>query len=339
MEKELIKISKLKYSPGVTLDKLKELFKTEDIDLIFVKIITGYHLTIEEIKNIWNHIQVHGTYQSIIKTYLLKRTVKNFGVFYTSLFQIFDKELNPEEMKFLKKEISNLSEKTKIPVDDAEHFLTVSIGELTEAPTPPWVNVQDGENLSLLTTVSAGGEVSDKRYQSLLDEATDIFYSFTPSTPDKGNGEGTFVKEKIDLDIRDTIQTYLSSISSLEIDPRDEILPNRVFGPQNRFEDKNCPYNLNEIGPCRMLNCYCREGDDLNWFSGTCDICKKTILNKSHALRYPFKNGGWVGVFCSWDCLNQSDFFAGTEDVDQYLRLENLRNTLDMYGIMDRSKT
>jgi hypothetical protein len=261
-------------------------------------------------------------------------------------------------MRFLLKNISLLANKTKVPIDDAKHFLSASIGELEPAPKPDWVNVQEGENLSLLTTVSAGGEVSDKRHQYLLDEATDIFHSFEKSLEsspgelrlskdEEGSGEGMFVKEKISLDIRKTVQTYLSGISSLEIDPKDEILPNRVFGPQNKFEIRNCPYNLNEIGPCRMLSCYCRGKDDipvdvdsgLEWFDGTCDICDRKILNKSHVIRYPFKGGGWIGVYCSWDCLKEGEFYSGTEDMDQQLRLEHTRNTLELYGVMDRSMT
>lgn len=369
MEKELEKIARLKYSPEVSLDKLKELFDTQDADLIFIKLITGYHYSVQELKKVWDHVQVHGTYKSIVKLYLVKREEKNFGFFFSTLLQLFDISLNADQLRFLLKDITLLANKTKVPVDDAEHFLKTSIGELEPAPKPDWVNVQEGENLSLLTTVSAGGAVSEKRYQYLLDEATDIFHSFektlepspgetkiSPSPDSSGegeredslhSGEGVFVKEKIPLDVRETIQTYLSGISSLEIDPKDEILPNRVFGPQNRFQIRDCPYNLNEIGPCRMLNCYCRGRDDipvdvdsgLEWFDGACDVCGRKILNKSHAIRYPFKDGGWAGVYCGWDCLKTGEFFSGTEDVDQYLRLENLRGSLELYGIMDRSAT
>lgn len=360
MEKELERIAKLKYSPEISLDKLKEIFNTQDADLIFIRLITGYHYSIEDLKKVWNHIQIHGTYKSIVKLYLVKREEKNFGFFFTTLLQLFDITLNADQLRFLLKDISQLASKTKVPIDDAEHYIKTSIGDLEPAPKPSWVNVQEGENLSLLTTVSAGGAVSDKRYQYLLDEATDIFYSFEKTLePNPGetklsegdeisdSGKGTFVKEKISLDIRKTIQTYLSGISSLEIDPKDEILPNRVFGPQNKFESRNCPYNLNEIGPCRMLNCYCRGRDDipvdvdsgLEWFDGVCDVCRRKILNKSHTIRYPFKNGGWAGVYCSWNCLKDGEFFSGTEDLDQYLRLENLRSSLELYGIMDRSAT
>ena len=361
MDKELERISKLKYSPEVTLDKLKNIFDTQDTDLVFIKLIIGYHLSIEELKAVWDHVQVHGTYQNIVKVYLIKREEQNFGGFFTTLLQLFEKVLTAAEMKFLLREISDLSIKTKVPIEDAEHFLTISIGEIIPASKPDWVDVREGENLSLLTSVSAGGAISEKRYQYLLDEATDIFHSFertlepSPgetkgpdgSSGDLSSGEGMFVKEKIPMDVRSTIQTYLAGISSLEIDPKDEILPNRVFGPQNKFKDKDCPYNLDEIGPCRMLNCYCRGKNDipvdvdsgLEWFDGSCDVCNRKILNKSHAIRYPFREGGWSGVFCSWDCLKQGEFFSMTEDVDQYLRLENLRGTLDDYGIMDRSAT
>lgn len=346
MEQELEKLVSLRYSPELTLDRLKNLFDNQDIDYIFVRLIEGYHLSTPELKKLWGHIQVHGTYQSITKIYLLNRKRKNFSFFFTTLLQLFEKTLDLEELKTLEKIVSELSSKTKIPIDDIQHYISTSIGEISVAPKPPWVDVREGENLSLLTTVSAGGEVSEKRFQNLLDESTDIFHSFVYE-PSSGDEKGTFVKEKIPLNIRETIQTFMSGISSVEVDPEDEILANRVFGPQNRFKDKNCPYNLNEIGPCRMLNCYCRGKNEtspdvdsgIEWFDGFCDVCSSTILNKSHAVRYPFKNGGWIGVFCSFRCLHRSIFFSGAENIDQMIRLENLKSTLMEHGIMDRTAT
>jgi len=340
----LEKIVEKEQSSEKTISDLEELFsqeKRKELDSIFVEIISSYLLPREKIKILWKKVKVHGTYQELTEKYLLQRKVQNFGFFFETLIYLYDKQLSSLEIERMMTRVIRLRDKTLVPVEDVIHYLTVSKGQRQYAQKPDWVNVQEGENLSLLTTVSPGGNISEKRYKDLLDEATDIFYSFEKTS----DGE-KFVKEKIDLDIRKTVQTYLSSISSVASgDQQDEHIADRVFGPQNRFKDKECPYNLNEIGPCRMLNCYCRgngtietEADSgVEWFDGFCDVCNMGIMDKSHALRYPYRNGGWTGVYCCFECLQKSDYFGGIEDMDQYIRLENLRQSLETHGIMDRT--
>ena len=309
--------------------------------MIYIKIINGYHLSEKEMKDLWKKLKVHGTPIDLIEKYLLYREDGNFGIFFGAITSLYDLKLTVPQLKRILVRICRLSQKTLIPIDDAVHFIETSIGELDYAPVPPWVTVEEGENISLLTEVDIGdSKIQAGKYEELLDRATDIFYSFM-ATPEKSGG--TLVQEKIPLDIRKTVQAYLSSVSS-----DGNVLATRVFGPQNAFMDHDCPYNLKKMGPCRMLNCYCRgsgdlvtdaQSDEIEWFDGSCDVCRKGIRDKSHALRYPYKNGGWVGVYCSIDCLRESEFFNEEEDYDQYIRMENLGATLKQHGIMDRTRT
>lgn len=347
----LSSIIREKDRPEKTITQLKNHFRTDDIDLIFIKIISGYLLSRDETKKLWDRIKVHGNYIDLSIKYLLKREDRNFGSFFSTLEYLY----HPFGLKDLKRlliRVNGIGEKTKVPIDDAVHYLETRIGELDLAPIPKWVTSEEGENISLLTKVEVGGIAAESiqagEYKKLMDRATDIFYSFT--LPPKGSGEGgTLVKESIPLDVRETVQNYLSAISIIPDDGNiDHVhLANRVFGPPNAFIDQHCPYNLNEIGPCRMLNCFCRgsgdrivdaQTDEKEWFTGACDVCKRRIRDRSHALRYPYKNGGWVGVFCSFNCLEDSEFFSGIEDFDQYVRMENLGSTLMSDGIMDRTK-
>lgn len=333
--------------PEKTIVELKNYFKTEDIDMILINIISGYLLSRDEIKKLWDKIKIYGNLISITEKYLRKRKEMNFGTFFSTLEHLY-RPLDLNDFKRIITRVERLKSKTKIPVEDAIHYLETRIGNLDLAPIPNWINIKDGENMSLLTKVDIGSiaaeGIQSGEYKKLMDKATDIFYSFEPSS----DGD-ILVAENISLDIRETVQNYLSSISILPDDGRtdDAKLANRVFGPQNAFIDQHCPYNLNELGPCRMLNCFCRGNGDLvldaqtdqkEWFDGNCDICNRRIRDKSHALRYPYKNGGWIGVFCSFSCLEESEFFNGIEDFDQYIRMENLGATLVRDGIMDRTK-
>ncbi len=74
---------------------------------------------------------------------------------------------------------------------------------------------------------------------------------------------------------------------------------------------------------CRMLYCDCFEfhlSDPNNevkeiehehlddpvipgWFKGKCEKCDRKIPKRCYAVRCPLENGGWLGTYCSWNCL------------------------------------
>lgn len=342
---ELKKI--IKSTPQRTIDVLCEEFKTKDLDRIYIEMISKYILPIGDVKKLWLHIKVHGTYLDLIEKYLMVRKDRTFGNFYSSLIILYDIEPTLSQLKSSLSLVKRVKDKVEVDVTDAVQYLSTFIGEKSAAPKPPWVNVKDGENLSMLTDISAGWGVEEKRYKDLLDESTNLFFSFIPKdeeTVDLGDGE-RLVKDKIPLDVRKTVQNYLSTISGDIVEEGDDARV-RVFGPQNRFVGKHCPYNLDALGPCRMLNCYCRGGGDVvedvesdkEWFTGMCDVCHRKIHDKSWAVRYPYKDGGWDGVYCSFKCLESAEYFEGDENLDQYVRMENLRDSLLRVGIMDRTE-
>lgn len=348
----------IKQKPSQTRHVLEEIFDTKDIDSIYVKIISQYLLDIEEFMRLWLHLNLHGTYLDLVEKYLLDRDrTKNFSNFFSTILYVYDLKDTVSVLKNTLTRVKQVKDKEDVYVEDAVIFLKTAIGEKETAPVPEWVNIKPGENRSLLSSVKAGPDnwqEEQKRYDELLDKSTDIFFALSASTDNEGTvsrdsplivGEEKLVKDSIPLDVRKTIQNYLSTIAGIEdekgLSEKDRIRT-RVFGPQNRFDKKHCPFNLDGLGPCRMLNCYCRgsedEDDNEEWFTGSCDVCKRKILDKSHVVRYPYPCGGWDGVFCSFDCLRQAEYFQGLEVYDEYIRLENLKYTLDRVGIMDRTQ-
>ena len=75
--------------------------------------------------------------------------------------------------------------------------------------------------------------------------------------------------------------------------------------------------------------------EDINWFTGKCEVCCKKIVDKSNSVRYPCEYGAWKGTFCSLECLSESSLCDNTED--ENLRIEIMKDTLLSDGIMDRS--
>jgi hypothetical protein len=101
---------------------------------------------------------------------------------------------------------------------------------------------------------------------------------------------------------------------------RDEIDENvslfNIMGPSNSRDDNVSTKSSCEQYGCRMLNCVCFEYHlldptnhtdlELDWFNGKCEKCERDIPKKCYAVRRPLAIGGWLGTYCSWNCLNLS---------------------------------
>lgn len=85
------------------------------------------------------------------------------------------------------------------------------------------------------------------------------------------------------------------------------------FGPANKPPDDNISENKYclEGEGCHMLLCnhitdYAdgeEKEENEDWFSGECDVCHIGIKKKAYALRRPLVRGGWLGCYCSKECL------------------------------------
>lgn len=117
----------------------------------------------------------------------------------------------------------------------------------------------------------------------------------------------------------------------------------RIFGPINSMLYDDCVSSVGE--KCRMLSCECKNFDiddfstlDINleaWFTGVCDNCNNKILNISYAVRFPCKDGGWEGCFCSLKCLETNEIFI--KDSTFIHRFNLLKDKLYSVGIFDRT--
>ena len=114
------------------------------------------------------------------------------------------------------------------------------------------------------------------------------------------------------------------------------------WGPINRIENRECSGTPYGKGPCRMFLCRClenfeeeRDGNDQQWFSGKCDGCGSFIKDISHSIRFPHRNGGWKGWFCSFKCMiDNSPYLIKTEE---NILIGFMKQNLETLGIMDRS--
>ena len=302
-----------------------------DLDVVFILLVKYYLLDKETLDKLFNILCLSDLKTLLMKTIEFDNNM-NFHIVANTLISYFDNDLNCDDYLELIEYTKNFQQTMRVDCDPIIRFFTFKKSQLLFAPIPDWVSVKKGENLSLILNASPGRnfEDLDQEVDKIVDKAKNFFY---------------FENKEADDKINKALLSFLHS-SSLENSPEMDNIANRVFGPANRFVDRNCISNPGKEGPCRMLECLCLEIDHENtydylveeWFTGKCDNfeCSKKIRDRSHAIRYPDEKGGWKGCFCCFKCLNNSLVFR---DEDTNFRIEYMKNALYEDGIMDRTKT
>lgn len=265
----------------------------------------------------------------ILESQLEQTNGLSLGFVMERINRIFkDQAIGSDEFNFLLEQAKRLNHKSAI------HWLEQQIAsKVTFAKIPEWVSLKPDESPELLEV----GFWSSVRTPepTLAPELVKGIYTVT----DK---EGKVVEKDSLLQLFETAQR-LTRVNADSYPAN----PNRVFGPLNA-RTSPCITQVVSDG-CRMFTCMCREFDqqddrepDLEsvtpytWFTGVCDGCNLRIRNLSHSLRYPIVGGGWVGCFCSIDCLKSSR----PRDTNQMteLILDSTFATIEENGIMDQNK-
>lgn len=158
------------------------------------------------------------------------------------------------------------------------------------------------------------------------------------------------------LRIQYAISTLKEKIDMLSIVKQfpafDDTVIFREYGPVNtmcKFDLHNHDPNHDciKFGGCRMLLCKefetNHEYDDvdiltidehqtyIDWYSQQCQVCEKTIAERHYAIRKPLLHGGWLGCYCSFECLKQT-----VKDSQTLLMIDRIKQQLDTIGIRDR---
>ena len=122
-----------------------------------------------------------------------------------------------------------------------------------------------------------------------------------------------------------------------------------MFGPANVwFVPHDSPDDGQDPQSCRMFTArnmpdfdaldddeYIRAtvGDDLDWFVGHCEICDLQY-SYDHAVRMPIEGGGWLGCYCSWNCVRKDIIPKESEYTDAH-SIRNYLVTVFEEKIMD----
>jgi len=140
---------------------------------------------------------------------------------------------------------------------------------------------------------------------------------------------------------RQLLEPYLEKKYLSEL--QDDLELFRVLGPANPIYDS--VLGQMSLGGCRMFTCsvfdYDEEDDSYDdWFIGNCESCLKRIRNRWHAIRMPRPAGGWVGCYCSFECLrdgiSEEESQIGKALPAIRIMVDNLEPQFMANGIQDR---
>jgi hypothetical protein len=147
---------------------------------------------------------------------------------------------------------------------------------------------------------------------------------------------------------------YLSAFIIEEIKENESLF--HILGPMNH---QDIPFDsikrsnrsrCDKYYGCRMLYCECFEfhlkdpetdqeltscSDDApGWFKGHCEKCSRKIPKRCYAVRCPLEKGGWLGTYCSWNCL----YLSGNGDETTEELISRYEKEMNEKKIMDREE-
>ena len=114
----------------------------------------------------------------------------------------------------------------------------------------------------------------------------------------------------------------------------------RLYGPAHPIANQHLDTDYlseNLVDVDVLCDLYDHDDEDetliIDWFNGSCDYRRKRIRVRWHAVRLPKLTGGWIGCFCSWDCVSKS---LTQSQLTSAPLIELFKTSIEEKGIQDR---
>ena len=288
----------------------------EDPDNSFITAAENFVCSNEDLRFLVKRVE---TFSDI--RYMISQIMDNisFGQVINRLLYAYEDIMTNDDLLDLKEHLDVYESKTKKKLPSVMNYIDRNIK--LKAKKPDYVSIKDGESKSYLDNVSIGLDM----------EENEVFMNQVKEESQK----------LIKGDVQKFVDMFASSMSDIVDKDNSFDKSFRVWGPENRFLNRDCSGNPEGKGPCRMFNCLCRDSEEndgeiiYDWFTGKCDHCNRQISNRSHAVRYPHKEGGWKGCYCCFYCVSQLPPYQTNKEDN--VRMKHVETRLKEVGIMDRS--
>lgn len=311
---------------------------TGNMDKIIIYICRNYLASRETTKYL---VKECNTLSDIIYMLVLLFTEKkdsSYQLVAENLLFCYDYELTNKDVEYLEDRLtSEFSVNTDEEIDNIYSYLKSKRKFDKEDYKPPsWVSVQEGENISLLATVPTGFDEDtgeEVKFDEIIESANSFFFQMLPRKDRYDEDRSIFSINDLPENIRESMKTFLKASSGSK--SKGYGMSERVWGPKNSFEVRECMSGPEGNGPCRMLLCHCLLPEGETWFNGKCDVCQNFIMDRSHALRFPSAGGGWEGCYCSFECMTENGMRTLTKEENILIGI--IKENIERFGIMDRS--
>lgn len=285
-----------------------------DADNSFITAVQTFVCSNEELRFLVKKIETLSDIR-----YMISQIMDNisFGQVINRLLYAYEDKMTNDDLIDLKEYLDVYESKTNKKLTSVMNYIERNIK--LKAKKPDYVSIKEGETKAYLKNVSMGLDLEQK----------EVFMNQVKEESSKFNIEEKF------------LDMFAASMSDI-IDKDNSFDKSfRVWGPENRFHNRDCSGNPDGKGPCRMFTCLCRDSEENDgelvddWFNEKCDNCNREIEDISHAVRYPHKEGGWKGCYCSFYCVSQLPPYQTNKEDN--VRLKNIEERVNEIGIMDRS--
>lgn len=344
------------YKEKLSSEKIESLLEPfdedEDLDKVILLICRCFLASKEEIKYIVKNSKNISDIKYMLTLLFDEKRNSDYQISAENLLYCYDYDLTNEDIDSL---LENLMEYEKdsrdYNVEDISCYLTnKKVFEREKYKCPYWVSKEEGENIGLLASVPLGVDEEtgeEVKFDKIIDSSSSFFYELLPRKDRYDEDTASFSITDLPENIKSSIQAFLKASTDSEMSESGVKIGSsqRVWGPKNDIKGLGCCSGPNGEGPCRMLQCECIGPGDpedsyvnngqITWFKGRCDSCRNYIMDISHALRFPNHNGGWIGCYCCFDCMQKDPPHKITKEENILIGI--MKETIDREGIMDRS--
>lgn len=336
----------------ILLDKYDMTLEMRTLPIEVISLREKFNL--RSLRNFYRGIETEGYYSLILALINAYQDDKNAAVYADLIKQIFEPDLGPEFVREMLDFMQN-SEMDGTGIHALDKYFTNILREIANfAPIPDYIfeSTIEVENLLRLKESPVSADLPNDYIADYLLTRLNNYLVL------EGVGEldGLTINEIQIGDDPDATREYakevviekLEKMSAMQreeflnlfkVDPEDvdEVRADRevfrVYGPVNSYydtnfanlRDQNGELDVNKIyGGARMFTDMQLEYDyeaDLpidDWFTGYCQECDLRIRAYFHAVREPNLTGGWMGCFCSWDCVRKKIARDTEADPDLY---------------------
>lgn len=202
------------------------------------------------------------------------------------------------------------------------------------APIPKWMSIKEEETLETYRNRDLG--TSDESDEKELREMKEMFDKTINIIKPKETNPGDIAQTN-----PDEIAGMIVALKQNTKDLNERYPVERFYGPANSILGRGCS---GIDGPCRMFYCVCREDidyedtsylndslDPQSWFIGRCEECERKIRKFRHAIRFPVSGGGWIGCFCTFECMYKSNIRPIFDNDD--LLIKEIKSMLEGFGV------